>query len=232
QRPHWGVEQLTRVEQLAELGDAAAQRSLVDAVDGSQHPERLPGGQLEPELRALPEQCADPPGQGSSLPPRGHAEDLRRSGRREQDSGEHLDRRRLAGAVRADEGDPLPFVDRERDGAHRLDPATATPPPALEHLREAVGDDAHRAWALHPAMLPSDPAGRLGFSASPRGRRGQARAITDSHACTGSVLIVISRGAGSIDSTRQPSAKLEWISAWVTRRGPQSPGWRSLKHSM
>src|SRR5437773_9702121 len=35
---------------------------------------------------------------------------------------------------------------------------------------------------------------------------------------------------GSIASTRQPPAKLVRISSWVIRRGPQSPGWCSLKH--
>ena len=36
----------------------------------------------------------------------------------------------------------------------------------------------------------------------------------------------------SIESTCHPSRKLALISSWVTRLGPQSPGWRSLKHSM
>ena len=44
--------------------------------------------------------------------------------------------------------------------------------------------------------------------------------------------IVISSLEASIDSMSHPSAKLDSISALLTRRGPQSPGCRSLKHSM
>ena len=44
--------------------------------------------------------------------------------------------------------------------------------------------------------------------------------------------IVISIWVGSIDWILHPSVKLDWISALLTRRGPQSPGCRSLKQSM
>jgi hypothetical protein len=44
--------------------------------------------------------------------------------------------------------------------------------------------------------------------------------------------IVMSILAFSIESTCQPSAKLALISSLLTRLGPQSPGWRSLKQSM
>ena len=46
----------------------------------------------------------------------------------------------------------------------------------------------------------------------------------------GSMLMSILQA--SIESTCHPSRKLALISSWVTRLGPQSPGWRSLKHSM
>ena len=46
----------------------------------------------------------------------------------------------------------------------------------------------------------------------------------------GSMLMSILEA--SIESTCHPSRKLALISSWVTRLGPQSPGWRSLKHSM
>src|SRR5208283_2032714 len=46
----------------------------------------------------------------------------------------------------------------------------------------------------------------------------------------GSMLMSILEG--SIECTCHPSRKLALISSWVTRLGPQSPGWRSLKHSI
>ena len=46
----------------------------------------------------------------------------------------------------------------------------------------------------------------------------------------GSMLMSILEA--SIESTCHPSRKLALISSWVTRLGPQLPGWRSLKHSM
>ena len=41
--------------------------------------------------------------------------------RRQQQRDQHLDRRRLAGAVRAEQPEELALLDRERDAAHRLD---------------------------------------------------------------------------------------------------------------
>jgi hypothetical protein len=61
---------------------------------------------------------------------------------------------------------------------------------------------------------------------------GQVRVTTDNQACAPLGSMVMSRTAASIVSTRHPSAKLVRISSRVTRRGPQSPGWRSLKHNM
>lgn len=63
-------------------------------------------------------------------------------------------------------------------------------------------------------------------------RIGQIRAIDASQARALPGSIVISILDGSIASTSQPSTKLSRISSCRMRRGPQSPGSRSLKHSM
>ncbi len=60
----------------------------------------------------------------------------------------------------------------------------------------------------------------------------QGRAIVVSQANTPARSNVTSMVAGSMDSTRQPPAKLARISSWLTRRGPKSPGCRSLKQRM
>src|SRR5580704_18227086 len=52
----------------------------------------------------------------------------------------------------------------------------------------------------------------------------QAKAPAASH--------VSSITAESMDSIRLPAENATRISSSVTRRGPQSPGWWSLKHSM
>jgi len=58
----------------------------------------------------------------------------------------------------------------------------------------------------------------------------QRRSIVASQAWAPLSSIVTANFAGSIDLIDQPSTKAARSSACDTRRGPQSPGWRSLKH--
>ena len=58
----------------------------------------------------------------------------------------------------------------------------------------------------------------------------QRRSIVASQAWAPLSSIVTANIAGSIDLIDQPSTKAARSSACDTRRGPQSPGWRSLKH--
>jgi hypothetical protein len=58
----------------------------------------------------------------------------------------------------------------------------------------------------------------------------QRRSMVASHAWEPLSSIVTANIAGSIDLIDQPSTKAARSSACDTRRGPQSPGWRSLKH--
>jgi hypothetical protein len=68
-------------------------------------------------------------------------------------------------------------------------------------------------------------------SASPTGDAGQLRLMDTRQASAPLGILLVAIVEASIDSTCHPSRKLALISSWVTRRGPQSPGWRSLKHS-
>ena len=63
-----------------------------------------------------------------------------------QDAGQHLDRRRLPGAIGTETADHLPAIDRERDVAHRLNRTIVTPDqrrdgaePARAMLRDPKG---------------------------------------------------------------------------------------------
>ena len=89
----------------------------------------------------------DVPGQLElpALRPGLEPEDARAPGRRVQDAREHLDGRRLAGAVRTDERQPLPRLDPEAqsvDGEQRAASATAA---GLELLRQTVDLDRRHA---------------------------------------------------------------------------------------
>jgi hypothetical protein len=70
------------------------------------------------------------------------------------------------------------------------------------------------------------------LAVSVRRNTSHARLMAARHASAPLGSMVMSILALSIESTRHPSAKLALISSWVTRLGPQSPGWRSLKHNM
>ncbi len=75
-----------------------------------------------------------------------------------------------------------------------------------------------------PSVQPRFPSHK-----KPRGID-QRRSIDASQACAPLSSIVTANIAGSIDLIDQPSTKAARSSACDTRRGPQSPGWRSLKH--
>jgi hypothetical protein len=132
ERAHGAVDEVLRREELREPADAAGGLAAREPVDAAEQPERLPRLELEPELRALSEERPDPPREQPPLPPRHEAEHARGARRRVQDAGQHLDRRRLAGAVRADVGEPLAGLDLERDAPDRVHVAAAP----VEGLRE------------------------------------------------------------------------------------------------
>ena len=105
--------------------------------------------QVPPELDALPEHRADPPRELDAPPRRLEAGDPNVPVRRDEDARQHLDRRRLAGAVRAEVAEQLAALDAERDLVHRLDDAPLAAEPAVaddEPLRQALDLD-------HPPAL-------------------------------------------------------------------------------
>jgi hypothetical protein len=87
---------------------------------------------------------------------------------------------------------------------------------------------------LMPALMAaSAPIPSSSPNSDPRKRRrgiDQRSSIVASQAWAPLSSIVTANIAGSIDLIDQPSTKAARSSARDTRRGPQSPGWRSLKH--
>ena len=128
--PHGLVEQVGRVEQLAELADAPLFRGRVESVDRGEHPVRLARRQLQPEQRALAEERADPAGQSATVLPRRDPEHGCLALGRVEDAREDLDRRGLPRPVRADVGDPLARPDVEVEVMHGLDALRACVDPS------------------------------------------------------------------------------------------------------
>src|SRR5262249_43399711 len=79
---------------------------------------RIAGRKVVPALGSLAEDRTDVPRERAALLPGREAEDTRLARRREEDARQHLDRRRLAGAVRPDERDGLTAGNRE---THAID---------------------------------------------------------------------------------------------------------------
>ena len=169
---HRPVEQLGGVEQLAELGDP--RRRLGRSTGRRSAPSRskvCARRQLEPQLRALPEQRADARRQLRAARCHGtRPSTVRRAAGRVQDAGQHLDRGRLAGAVRADVREPLSGrTEKVMPGTA----STASPPaPAAagrKRLSQLVDADAmHRGTV---ATGPSyDPISHGCRGRHPRGR--------------------------------------------------------------
>src|SRR5262249_61334524 len=114
-----------------------------------QQRERLVEREIPPELRALAEHDADVPGQPRALRHRLEAADPHRSARRIENPREHLQGRRLAGAVGPDVADHLAALDNEIDPIHGGHDTRAAAQPAGLHadselLAELVClDEAH-----------------------------------------------------------------------------------------
>src|SRR5258708_2017410 len=92
-----------------------------------------------------------------------------------------------------------------RPAAPRMPPRSHRPKPLDRRDSQLGAPGRHPSWADH------------------------VRVADTSHAWAPAGSTVTSILDGSIESTLHPSEKLALISAWLMRRGPQSPGWRSLK---
>ena len=136
--------QADEVEQLVDAGPLAAGLDGVELGEVAQVVETR-----EPLVEAAlaPEHVADPLADPARVLDDVPAEHARAARRRDQQRDQHLDRRRLAGAVRAEQAEELALADREADPSDRLDVVRPAPDCAR---RDPVGaveidrlDDVH-----------------------------------------------------------------------------------------
>ncbi len=125
--PHRCIQELVQPEQLAKEPEIGPVASLRNAVDVAEQIERIPQRQVPPQLGALAEHDADPLRYSRATAMRGEAEYLRPTGARDQDAGQHLDGRRLAGAIRSKTGDHLAGLNGERHAGDGVDLAQVRP---------------------------------------------------------------------------------------------------------
>src|SRR5207244_12541572 len=92
-----------------------------ESLDVAGQLERLDEWEVPPELHPLAEHHADAPGELGPLPGRDQARDRDPAPRRHEDAGQHLHRRGLARAVRADVADEASWLDREGQVRDRVD---------------------------------------------------------------------------------------------------------------
>ena len=111
--PHRLADEVADVEQLDQLVAQRRELGTRDPVDRPVQLERVERGQVPLELVAVAHHERDP-AEEVALALRGDvAEHARLAGGRVEQPGEHLQRRRLAGAVRAEEADDLSLADLE-----------------------------------------------------------------------------------------------------------------------
>jgi hypothetical protein len=142
---------------------------------------------------------------------------------------------------------PLPVLARlDGDNPDRL-PASAATTPVRSRSRPA-GSTGQTPRSPRPTAAPARLDRRRGSRSRSKGRtagHGGCRRPPGGGGCrvgrSGAVMAAsqawmaprwtaVSISTGSIESTRHPSAKMARISSWVIRRGPSTPGCRSLKH--
>ena len=121
-----------------ELGQLADPRALVagrDAVDVGEEAQVVEAGEPVVEAALAAEDVADAAADLLRLPCDVEAEDPRLAGGGQQERGEDLDRRRLAGAVRPEQAEELAGSDLEAEVDDRVDLADV---PAHDPGRDAV----------------------------------------------------------------------------------------------
>ena len=143
------LQERVEIEYLAKALETRAIAPGRHAVDMAQELERVDQRQVPPQLHALSEHRAD--AFRELDPPARRLEPCHRdsTGRGHEDAGQHLDRGRLAGAIRAEVAEQLAALDAERDVLDRIDDnALAAEAPAAhdELLREVLDLD-------HPPAL-------------------------------------------------------------------------------
>src|SRR5690606_30838734 len=95
-------------------------------VDMLQQFQRFDQRQIPPELGTLAKDDADPRGQFATLPPGNQSGNRDLTTTWHKNASQHLDRRALAGTVRADVSNDLPRSDRKRNPVYRSHRGTLT----------------------------------------------------------------------------------------------------------
>ena len=138
---HGRPEERLELEELGEARQVLLVALLRHAIDVTEQLERVAQRQVPPELDPLAEDDADPPRQLDPLPRGIEPGDANAPGRGHEDPGEHLDRGRLAGAVRAEVAEELALLHGERDPVDRVDdPALAAHAALLRTHDERLAD--------------------------------------------------------------------------------------------
>jgi hypothetical protein len=149
QLPHRHVEEPVEPQHLGAPLQPCALLRFGDAVDRSEQLEAVAQRQVPPQLAALAEHHAEPAGELAPLPGGVQAADLEPARGGHEDAGQHLDRRRLARAVRPEETHGFTGRDAQVDVAHRDHAAPRAPATDRElptqpfRLDDGVRDGAH-----------------------------------------------------------------------------------------
>ena len=135
---------------------------------------------------------------------------------RDEDAGQHLDRRRLAGAVRPEVAEQLAALDAERDVVHRLDHAPLAPEAAARARRSCLREARRpRSSACAPVVADGEPPDEPG-DARREPRRRRRREVEEPRQPERVVLVRARRARGS--SRRTPAARRTRGSAAATAR--------------
>ena len=114
-------------DELEQLLDPRPLAAGLDAVELGEVAQVVERGEPLVEAAVAAEDVADPLPHPARVLDDVAPEHARLPRRRDEERDQHLDRRRLAGAVRAEEAEELALLDREADAAHGLDLERAAP---------------------------------------------------------------------------------------------------------
>ncbi len=134
---HGGFQHVLDLQELRERGERLVPFRAGNLVQVAVQHERVRGGEIPDELRFLPHHEADLLLEGAPALVRGEAEHLAGTGRGREDAGEHLQGRRLAGAVGPQESYEAPLGDGEADAIHGVHLLPLAPEDALQSGEKA-----------------------------------------------------------------------------------------------
>ena len=138
QLAHGLAGQLLDLEQLGQLGEGPVELLRRERVDLAVQRETVGGGQVPPQLVLLAHDQRELAAEGVEAVPRHEAEHAGAAAGRIDQAREHLERRRLAGAVGAEEGDHLARLDGEGDAVHRPDLLVAAAEQAADGAEQSL----------------------------------------------------------------------------------------------